>query len=116
MDKLSQRARRKKRIRKKVFGKKERPRVSVFRSNRHIYVQVIDDDSQITLASSSDLNLSKNQRKGTKVEITTLVGKKLGEQLQKKKIKKVVFDRSGYRYQGRVKALAEALREAGINF
>ncbi len=108
------RIKRKKRIRKKIFGNKDRPRLSVFRSNKHIYAQVVNDVDGDTIASMGDLNLSK--KSGTKTEIAKEVGRKLGGKLKKEKILKVVFDRSGYKYHGRLKALAEEVRKIGIEF
>lgn len=104
---------REKRIRVKISGTKERPRLSVFRSNKYISLQLIDDQSGKTLVSASDLKLKK---KATKTEIAKDVGKKLAEVAKEKKIKKVVFDRRGYKYHGRVRAAAEAAREGGLEF
>jgi large subunit ribosomal protein L18 len=100
--------------RARIFGTSERPRLSVFRSNRHIYAQIIDDTKGVTLVSASDFQISKI--KGTKQEIARAVGRLVGEKAMKKKIKKVVFDRGKFRYHGRVKALAEGAREAGLIF
>ena len=102
-------------IRKKVEGTAERPRMSVFRSNKEIYVQFIDDETGKTLAStsSSDNGISA---KGSKVELATLVGKKAAEVAIAAGIGQVVFDRNGYLYHGRVKALAEGAREGGLKF
>ncbi len=107
------REKRHRRIRAKISGTKEQPRLSVFRSNKHIFLQLIDDSSQKTLASASDLKIKK---KGTKTEIAKEVGKELAKLAKAKKIKKVVFDRSGYKYHGRIKASAEGAREGGLNF
>lgn len=107
---------RQKRIRQKISGTGDRPRLNVFRSNRHIYAQVINDEKGTTLASFSDFKLSSQARKGKKIKVAEEVGKKLGEKMKKAKISQVTFDRSGYRYHGRVKALAEGVREAGIKF
>lgn len=101
------------RIRAKAVGTKDKPRLSVFRSNKHIFLQLIDDDSKKTLISASDLKIKK---KGTKTEIAREIGKKLAEAAKLKKIKKVVFDRGGYKYHGRVKAAAEGAREGGLIF
>ncbi len=108
--------RRKRRISANIFGTEKRPRVVVFRSNRYIYAQAIDDESKKTLASFSSLVLSKEKgyKKSKKSEEAKNVGQKLAEILAKKNIKEVVFDRSLYSYGGRVKALAEGLREGGI--
>ena len=108
------RLRRHDRIRNKVTGTAECPRLNVFRSNEQIFVQIIDDVKGVTLASSSSVELKiKN---GGNVEGATLVGKDIAEKAKKLKIKKVVFDRGGYLYHGRVKALAEAARENGLAF
>src|SRR3989344_1869821 len=94
---------RKIRVRSKIKGNSQSPRLSVFRSNSHIYVQLIDDTSGATLASSSDFGV----KKGTKSEKAFEVGKKLAEEAVKKGVVKAVFDRSSYKYHGRVKALAD---------
>ena len=102
------------RIRSKVNGTSEVPRLSVFRSNSQIFAQIIDDEKGTTLVSSSSVSLKiKN---GGNVEAAKLVGKDLAEKAKKAKIKKVVFDRSGYLYHGRVSALADAARENGLEF
>ncbi len=106
-----------KRIRAKISGTKEQPRLSVFRSNKHIFLQLIDDSSQKTLVSANDLKINPPAGgKGTKTEIAKEVGKELAKLAKAKKIKKVVFDRGGYKYHGRVKASAEGAREGGLNF
>jgi len=95
------------------------PRLVVYRSNVHIYAQLVDDNENKTLFSSSsnDKDLQQSVKKAdSKIEASTLVGKMLGEKLKKDKIKNIVFDRNGYKYHGRVKALAEAVRESGIQF
>lgn len=109
------RIRRKKRIRAKIFGKKERPRLCVFRSAKHIYCQLIDDEKGTTLVWASDLELKKKKGK-TKKELAFEVGKLIAKKALRKKIEKVVFDRGGYKYHGRVKALAEGAREGGLKF
>tara|TARA_B100000963_G_scaffold360394_1_gene391132 strand:+ start:4995 stop:5345 length:351 start_codon:yes stop_codon:yes gene_type:complete len=111
----ARRARIKSSIRKKVEGTAERPRMSVFRSNKEIYVQFIDDEAGKTLASasSSDEGISA---KGSKVDLATEVGKKAAEVAISAGIVQVVFDRNGYLYHGRVKALAEGAREGGLKF
>lgn len=103
------------RIRKKVQGTPERPRLSVFRSNKEIYCQAIDDISGVTLvaASSRDKGLAKE---GTKTDQARSVGKLFAERAKEKNIEAVVFDRNGYLYHGRVKALADGAREGGLNF
>ena len=117
--KLSKKVRRtriKNRIRKIISGTKTSPRLSVFRSNKQIYVQLIDDSNGSTIAasSSSDKNFAKS--KANKTEIASLVGKDIAEKAIKKGIKKVSFDRSGYLYHGRVKSLADGAREKGLKF
>ena len=108
------RIRRHARVRKNLSGTKEMPRLCVFRSNKAIYAQVIDDVAGTTLVSSSSLELKiKN---GGNVEAAALVGKDIAEKCKKAKIKKVVFDRGGYLYHGRVAALADAARENGLEF
>ncbi len=102
-----------KRIRAKVSGTTDKPRVSVYRSNAHMFVQVIDDIKQTTLVSVSDSEVK--DIKG-KTNISTSLGKILAEKMKAKKIKEVVFDRGGYQYHGRVKALADSLRNEGIIF
>ena len=95
------------------------PRLVVFKSNKHIYGQLIDDNTQKTLLSSStsDKNLAKDLTSlSTKVEKSKIVGYSLAKKIKSKKIDKIIYDRNGYRYHGRVKALAEAIREKGINF
>ncbi len=113
-NKRQKRYKRHKRVRSKVVGVKDRPRLSIFRSNQHIYLQLVDDGQGRTLASASDLSVKK---KGlTKVQIAKEVGTTLAKKILSQKIEKIVFDRSGYKYHGRVKAVAEALREQGVKF
>jgi len=115
MKKDQGRIRRKLRIRKKVLGSSEKPRVTVFKSLKHIYVQVIDDLTGKTLASAS--SVSKDfSGSGGNVEGAKKVGELLGVKALEKGIKKIVFDRNGYSYHGRVKALADTLREKGLDF
>jgi large subunit ribosomal protein L18 len=106
------------RVRKNVQGTPDRPRLNVFRSLSEIYAQVIDDKTQVTLvsASSVDRELRAKMKGLTKTEQATLVGKNLAARAKKKGIKQVVFDRGGYRYIGRVKALADGAREGGLEF
>lgn len=101
------------RVRKKISGTAERPRLCVFRSNNHIYAQVIDDVAQHTLAAASDFNV---ETKGATRQSSLEVGKLVAQRALEKGISKVVFDRGGNLYHGRVKALAEAAREAGLDF
>lgn len=103
------------RIRKKVQGTATRPRLAVFRSNKAIYCQLIDDLNGVTLAAASSLEKAC-QVDGNKVDQSKVVGKTLGERATGKGIETVVFDRGGYLYHGRVKALAEGAREGGLNF
>ena len=104
------------RIRKRLVGTPNNPRLSVFRSAKHIYAQVIDDVNGVTLASASSANKDMKIANGGNKEAATIVGKRLAEQALANKIENVVFDRSGYLYHGRVKALAEAARAAGLKF
>jgi len=106
------------RLRVKVAGTAERPRLCVFRSLQHIYAQMIDDDSARTLvaASSLDKEIRKQLKGGGNVAAAKVVGKAIAERAQAAGIQKVVFDRGGYKYHGRVQALAEAAREAGLKF
>ena len=101
-------------IRSKISGTAERPRLSVFRSNTGIYAQIIDDTTGNTLASASSKHVSVEGGNG--VALAAAVGKELAARAQEKGITKVVFDRSGYLYHGRVKSLAEGAREGGLNF
>ncbi len=113
------RTRRKKSIRKRIKGTAERPRLAVFRSLNHIYAQIIDDTVSKTLFSVSDLSPKVKERikeNSTKSEISIFVGQYIAEKALAKKIKRVVFDRCGFKYHGRVKLLAEAAREAGLEF
>ena len=113
----SGRLKRRGRVRKKVFGVPERPRLSVFKSLKHVYVQIIDDQNGVTLAAASTLSPDvRDKAKGNSAETAKLVGEAIGKRAMEKDIKKVVFDRSGYLYHGRVKALADAAREAGLEF
>lgn len=112
------RKRRHKRVRKKLYGMKERPRLNVYRSLKQIYAQVIDDNANHTLASASTIDPEvKSRLKGkTKTEQAKVIGTIIAERAVAEGVKKVIFDRSGYRYHGRVRALAEAAREAGLEF
>lgn len=108
------RIRRHTRVRNNVSGTSEAPRLNVFRSNAQIFAQIIDDEKGITLVSSSSLELKLTN--GGNTEGAALVGKDIAEKAKKAGIKKVVFDRGGYEYHGRVQALAEAARENGLEF
>lgn len=118
IDKNQERQRRHTRVRKKISGTAETPRLSVYRSLNHIYAQVIDDTKGVTLCSASTM---EKEVKGaikdmTKTEAAKTVGKKVAERALAKGIKAVVFDRGGYLYTGRVQAVADGAREAGLNF
>jgi len=104
------------RVRKKVHGTPERPRLCVFRSLRHIYVQVVDDSRGHTLAAASSAEVAGGANTGSKLAVSQSVGKLVAERALSKGINQVVFDRGGYKYHGRVKALAEASREGGLVF
>lgn len=109
--------RRKKRVRMKFRAFSFRPRLSVFRANRHIYAQLIDDSKGVTIASASSLELMKKSKvKGPKLTSARAVGELIAERALEKNVKKVVFDRGQYRYHGRVKALADAARAKGLEF
>jgi len=126
--KREKRFRRKARVRAKISGTSERPRLCVFKSNKYIYAQLIDDEKGRTLAAASDQEIKKSKIKKTKkpklqkieragkVVIAFEVGKLIAEKAIKNKFEKVVFDKGSYRYQGRVKALAEGAREGGLKF
>ena len=107
------RARRHSRVRRKVSGTPERPRLAVFRSNKHIYAQLIDDLASRTVASASTV---ADGADGAKVEAATAVGRLIAERAKDAGIESVVFDRGGFRYHGRVAAVAESAREAGLKF
>lgn len=111
--KTEKRARLHKKIRARISGTAERPRLAVFRSNRYMYAQLINDVKGVTLVSASDLSLDG---KMNKVERAKTVGKQLAENAKKENISSVVFDRGGFSYRGRVQALADAAREAGLQF
>ena len=99
------------RIRKQIIGTKDIPRLNVYRSNNNIYAQIIDDENGVTLASASSMKM-----KGNNTEIAAKVGEAVAKEAKKAKITKVVFDRGGYIYNGRLKALADAARENGLEF
>ena len=108
------RLRRHARVRNKISGTPERPRLNVFRSNSHIHAQIIDDTKGVTLVSASSVDMKLEN--GSNIEAAAAVGKDIAEKAKKAKIKTVVFDRGGYLYHGRVKALADAARENGLEF
>jgi large subunit ribosomal protein L18 len=115
-DKNDVRKKRHARVRTKLSGTQERPRLNVYRSNQHIYAQVIDDVNGVTLASASTLDKDLTLTSAGNVEAAKLVGQLVAKRATEKGVTVVVFDRGGYLYHGRVKALAEAAREAGLQF
>lgn len=116
LSKIEKRNKIKKRIRQHVFGSESRPRLSVFRSNKEIYAQIVDDVSGKTLASASSRDKDIVDTKKTKIELSKLVGISIGSKAIKAGVSKIGFDRNGYLYHGRVKALAESARENGLKF
>ncbi len=112
LKKTDKRIRLKKKIRTKIAGTKERPRLTVFRSNKFIYAQLIDDSTGKTIGTASDVKVSK----GTKTERAKEVGRMIGEVGTKLKISKVLFDRNGFKYTGRIKLVADEARAAGLKF
>ncbi len=119
MSRKLQTQKRHKRLRRYLIGNKIRPRLAVFRSNNHIYAQVIDDDAQQTICSASTLDKELKEDSGklsSNCSSSSIVGKLLAKRAIKKGIKEVIFDRGGNLYHGRVKALAEAARDSGLNF
>lgn len=110
------RERRRRRVRGKIFGTAARPRLNVFRSLEHIYAQVIDDEAGHTLAAASSTEKQIRDLSGKKVDEATALGKLIAQRATEKQIKKVVFDRAGYRYHGRVKNVADGAREGGLEF
>lgn len=116
MKRMRSRARKRK---KSVYGTPDRPRLSVFRSNKQMYAQLIDDTRSQTLASASSLEQEIQQevkKAENKTDLSAVIGKRIAEKTKALGIESIVFDRNGYRYHGRVKALAEAAREAGLKF
>lgn len=110
-------ARKQKRVRAKIFGTEERPRLAVFRSHKYIYAQLIDDKNGHTLVAASEKDiLDKEPEKYSKTEIAKMVGEALAQKALVSNIKTVVFDRRGYKYHGRVKALADGARSGGLEF
>ncbi|CDF78290.1 MULTISPECIES: 50S ribosomal protein L18 [Formosa] len=116
LTKNERRLRIKSRVRKIVSGTETRPRLSVFRSNKEIYAQVVDDVTGKTISSASSRDKDISAAKGSKAEIATLVGKSVAEKALKAGVDTISFDRGGYLYHGRVKSLAEGAREAGLKF
>ncbi|SHE80831.1 large subunit ribosomal protein L18 [Desulforamulus putei DSM 12395] len=117
-DRKAIRAKRRRRVRNKIVGTAERPRLNVFRSLNNIYAQLINDETGVTVVAASTLSpeLKGQLKNGGNVEAAKAVGNLIGKKALEKGIKKVVFDRAGYIYHGRVKALAEGAREAGLDF
>lgn len=115
---LVARLKRKKRIKKNIFGNQDRPRLSVFRSSKHIYAQIINDTEGTTLASAStlDTEFKENKVDGKKADFAKAVGNLIGKRALDKGITKVVLDRNGFLYHGRIKSLSDGAREAGLNF
>ncbi len=107
---------RKLRVRKNIFGTPERPRLSIFRSNKYLYAQLIDDEKGTTIVSLSSNDVKKTHAENKKVDAAFELGKKLANSAKKAKVTKVVFDRSGYKYHGRVKSFADGVREGGLEF
>ena len=116
LTKNQRRLRIKNRIRKVVSGTEARPRLTVFRSNKEIYAQVIDDVSGKTISAASSRDKEINSAKATKIEVAALVGKAVAEKALKAGVETISFDRGGYLYHGRVKSLADGAREAGLKF
>ncbi len=116
LTKNQRRLRIKNRIRKVVSGTETRPRLAVFRSNKEIYAQIIDDVTGNTISAASSRDKDISSAKGTKSEIASLVGKSLGEKAVKAGVDLIAFDRGGYQYHGRVKSLADGARGAGLKF
>ena len=116
LSKTERKLRIRRRVRKVSFGTAERPRLSVFRSNKEIYAQLIDDNKGVTLVAASSRDKELSKAKGTKTEIAAEVGKSIAEKAKKAGIETVAFDRGGNLYHGRVKSLAEGAREAGLKF
>ena len=113
--KKEQRERRHKKIRAKIYGTEERPRLCVFKSNKHIYAQVINDEKGFTLVSASDLEI-KDSKKDKKIDLAQKVGELIAKKAKDKKIDVVLFDRGGFKYHGRVKTLADEARKQGLQF
>jgi len=116
VDRKANREKRHLRVRKKISGTPERPRLSVYRSEKNMYAQIIDDVNSVTLVSASTLDKDLNLKLGGNKETAKLVGELVAKRALEKGISEVVFDRGGYVYHGRVQTLAEAAREAGLKF
>lgn len=116
MNKQQHRISRHRRVRAKIFGTAQRPRVSVFKSNKHVFVQFIDDNANKTIISSKVVSDNKSEMKGNKIDKATKIGEMLAEKAKEAGIKEIIFDRGGFKYHGRVRAVAEGLRKGGLNF
>ena len=116
LTKTERRQRIKNRIRKVVSGTSSKPRLSVFRSNKEIYAQIVDDVTGKTISAASSRDKDISSTKGSKTEVAALVGKSVAERALKAGVEKISFDRGGYLYHGRVKSLADGAREAGLKF
>jgi len=118
IEKAAKRLRIKRRVRKKILGSSAKPRLSVFRSLKHMYAQLIDDQAGATMVSVSSLSedVKKSQKEAGKISVSKLIGMELAKAAKAKGIETVVFDRNGYQYHGRVKAVAEGAREGGLKF
>ena len=117
INKKEQKKKRQYRIRKNISGTSQIPRLSVFKSNKYMYAQLIDDLSGTTIAAANDKNIKTSKEdKQKKITSAQELGEKLAKLAQDKKVKKIVFDRSGHRYHGRIKALADAARKGGLSF
>lgn len=116
LNKTEKRLKIKRRVRKNIQGTPDRPRLSVYKSNKEIYAQIIDDENGVTITSASSKEKDFSGTKATKTEMSALVGKKIAEKAKTAGIETVVFDRNGFVYHGRIKSLAEGAREGGLNF
>lgn len=114
-NKKIQRRKRHRKVRAKIYGTRKEPRFSVFKSLKHIYAQMIDDEKGQTLISASDLEI-KDSKKDKKVELAKKVGQLIAQKAKEKKIKRAVFDRGGFKYHGRIKTLAEEAKKSGLQF
>lgn len=116
LNKTEKRLKIKRRVRKNIQGTPDRPRLSVYKSNKEIYAQIIDDENGVTITSASSREKDLSGKEATKSEMSALVGKKIAEKAKTAGIETVVFDRNGFVYHGRIKSLAEGAREGGLNF
>ena len=116
LNKTEKRLKIKRRVRKNISGTAERPRLSVYRSNKEIYAQLIDDVNGVTLGSASSRDKEISGTEGTKTEVSVKVGKRLAEVAKEAGVENVIFDRNGFIYHGRIKALADGAREGGLKF